>query len=223
MTLSASSLEGNLCGIRINPERLELVTGAILAASRDAPLAAGGAARLRNEAGGIMNRKKEERKHYSLVYVTAALALVLAGSAGATPPSGILSGTVFARAPFVDPVDVKFKIGDGSKEVLQVRKAGETVMQQIVIAPGGSTGWHSHPGPVVVLIKSGEMLFSSSDHGCESRLYRAGDGFIDSGQGHVHIARNPSLTENLEIWATYFDVPPGGAFRIDAPDPGTCG
>ncbi len=93
-------------------------------------------------------------------------------------------------------------------------------MQQIVIAPGGNTGWHSHPGPVVVLIKSGQMSFYEED--CTLRTYSAGQSFIDKGQGHVHIARNESQSENLELWATYFDVPPGGAFRIDAPNPGNC-
>jgi hypothetical protein len=50
----------------------------------------------------------------------------------------------------------------------------------------------------------------------------AGQSFIDRGQGHVHIARNESTSQRLELWATYFDVPPGGAFRIDAPNPGNC-
>ena len=32
-----------------------------------------------------------------------------------------------------------------------------------------------------------------------------------------------SATENLELWATYFDVPPApGVFRIDLPYPGNC-
>jgi len=37
----------------------------------------------------------------------------------------------------------------------------------------------------------------------------------------VHIARNEGST-NLTLWATYFDVPPGGPFRIDRADPGNC-
>jgi hypothetical protein len=28
---------------------------------------------------------------------------------------------------------------------------------------------------------------------------------------------------DTELWVTYFDVPPGGAFRLDAADPGNCG
>lgn len=141
----------------------------------------------------------------------------------ATPGSGILSGTVVARANFLDPVDIKFKVNDGRQEVFHVPNAMETVMQQVIIAPGGQTGWHSHPGPVVVLVRSGVLTFVSKENaGCTQRNYSAGQAFIDSGQGHVHLAANLSGTENLELWATYFDVPPGGAFRIDAANPGGC-
>ncbi len=161
----------------------------------------------------------------------AAAAFVAAFSAIAfaavlTPSSGIVMAPVFARASFADRTDIRFKVGERrhSHEVINVNNAQETVMQQIVIAPGGQTGWHSHPGPVVVLIKSGQMSFYDSENrlGCTPRIYSAGEAFVDSGQGHVHTARNESQSENLELWATYFDVPPGGAFRIDAPNPGIC-
>ncbi len=148
---------------------------------------------------------------------TAAVATVL------TPSSGVVSALVFARASFADPTDLKFKVKGQSQEVINVNNAQETVIQQVVIAPGGSTGWHSHPGPVVVLIKSGQMSFyDSEDPTCTVRTYSAGQAFIDSGQGHVHIARNESQSQVLDIWVTYFDVPQGGAFRIDAPNPGNC-
>lgn len=134
-----------------------------------------------------------------------------------------VAGVVLARASFADPTDLKFKIKGKSQEVIQVNNAQETVIQQVVILPGGHTGWHSHPGPVVVLIKSGQMSFyDSDDPTCTVRTYSAGEAFIDSGQGHVHIARNEGSV-NLELWVTYFDVPAGGAFRIDAPSTGYCG
>ena len=147
----------------------------------------------------------------------------MAGAVLATPAAGILSAPVVARASFVDPVDLKFKVDIGAQEVIQAKNAQETVVQQIVIAPGGHTGWHTHPGPVVVLVKAGALTFySGDDPACAPRTYSAGQAFIDSGQGHVHIAKNLSTTQNVELWATYFDVPPGGAFRIDALDPGNC-
>ena len=160
-------------------------------------------------------------RQLALAAIVAATSSV-AVAAVLTPSSGILSAPVVARASFADQTDVKFKIKGQGQEVVNVNNAQDTVMQQIIIAPGGQTGWHSHPGPVVVLIKSGQMSFyDGDDPTCTVRTYSAGQAFIDSGQGHVHIARNEG-PENLELWATYFDVPPGGAFRIDAPNPGNC-
>ena len=153
----------------------------------------------------------------------AAVVTALVGAVLATPSSGIVRATVVARARFADPVDLKFKIEGKSQEVIHAPDLQETVMQQIIIGPGGSTGWHSHPGPVVVLIKSGELTFySSEDPTCTPRTYSAGQAFIDRGQGHVHLARNLS-SQNVVLWATYFDVPPGGPFRLDAANPGNCG
>ena len=43
--------------------------------------------------------------------MAAVVSTVLAGAALATPGSGILSAPVLARASFVDPVDIKFKVG----------------------------------------------------------------------------------------------------------------
>ena len=165
--------------------------------------------------------KKRSALAIALVPVAAAVAAV----ALATPPSGVLSSPVMARAAFADRVDLKFavKASDKGTDVIRVNGAQDTVMQQIVIGPNGHTGWHSHPGPVVVLVKSGELTFySEEDATCTGRIYSAGQAFIDSGQGHVHIARNESPSQNMELWATYFDVPPGGAFRIDAAAPGNC-
>lgn len=153
----------------------------------------------------------------------AAVLTALPGAALATPSSNIVSASIVVRASFVDPVEAKFKIQGEHQEVIHAPELLETVLQQIIIGPGGSTGWHSHPGPVVVLIKAGELTFySSEDPTCTPRTYLAGEAFIDQGQGHVHIARNLS-GQNVELWATYFDVPVGGAIRLDAPNPGNCG
>jgi quercetin dioxygenase-like cupin family protein len=155
----------------------------------------------------------------------AAVATALAGVALATPGSNVV-GTIWATAGFADPVDITFKLTEDhtkGKEVLHVRDAQDTVIQQIVFGPSGHTGWHSHPGPAVVLVTDGELtLYSGEDPTCTGRTYSAGQAFIDSGQGHVHIGRNPSPTQNTVLWVTYFDVPPGGTARIDAADPGNC-
>src|SRR5262245_51034524 len=154
----------------------------------------------------------------------AGLVTAVVHTAVATPPSNIVSAPVAARASFVDPTDIKFKINNGTEDVIHAPELQETVMQQIIIGPGGSTGWHSHPGPAVVLIKAGELtLYSSGDPTCTGLTYSAGQAFVEIGQGHVNLARNPSTSQNVELWVTYFDVPPGGPFRLDAANPGNCG
>jgi quercetin dioxygenase-like cupin family protein len=159
------------------------------------------------------------------VRVPFAIALLTAGALGAafaTPPSGVVSAPVLARGAFADATDVKFKVTGRGQEIVRVDNSADTVVQQIVIAPGGNFGWHSHPGPVVVVVKAGELTFyDGDDPSCTPRTYVAGQVFVDRGQGHVHFARNLGAT-NLELLATYFDVPPGQPQRIDAPNPGNC-
>ena len=164
---------------------------------------------------------RPNKRTLASVTIVTALGAALAGVVWATPGSGVVSAIVLARAGFVEPVDIKFKIKDGRTEVIHVPDAQDTVVQQMVLAPGGQSGWHSHPGPVVVLVKSGTVTFYSREStGCVPRIYSAGQAFVDSGQGHVHLLVNQSATENVEFWATFFDVPPGGAFRLDAANPG---
>jgi len=163
-------------------------------------------------------------RQLALAAIVAAISSV--SVAAVLTPSSMVSSVIFARASFADPTDVKFKIKGQAEEVVNVNGAGDTVMQKIVIEPGGHTGWHSHPGPVVVLIAAGEMSFyDGDDPTCTARTYSLGEAFVDSGQGHVHIARNEGSVP-LELYVTYFDVTPGvpapSAFRIDVPAPGNC-
>ena len=161
-------------------------------------------------------------RHSAAAAATAAAVLVLgfAGTVSGTPGSGVLSGPILARGDFVERVDVKIKAATGRGLVVSnAPGAGEVVVQEIVIAPGGTTGWHSHPGPVVVVVKAGALTYVTQDHGvCVEKTYPAGKAFVDPGQGNAHTAFNRS-GENLVLIATYFDVPVGGNQRIDVPVP----
>ena len=157
--------------------------------------------------------------------VTLAIALgagfLLVGVALATPGVGIISAPVHARGTIGDRQVVNSKSGIH----LKTKGSVDVATQQIVIAGGGSTGWHSHPGPVLVTVKSGSLrLIYSDDTTCEGTVYEAGDSFIDRGDEVTHIARNESLTQSVELWATYL-VPgaPGTGFRNDvSPAPSNC-
>ena len=74
-----------------------------------------------------------------------------------------------------------------------------------------------------MVVKAATLTYySADDPTCTGIDYGPGQAFVDPGHGHVHIARNEGST-NLEFYATYFEVPPGGGFRIDIPTaPGNC-
>jgi quercetin dioxygenase-like cupin family protein len=96
-------------------------------------------------------------------------------------------------------------------------------MQQIQFAPDAISGWHSHPGPAIIVIKPGQLtLFTEEDKNCAGRTFSAGQAFIEP-PGLVHFAHNPSSTQIAEVGVTYFDVSSDSPSpRIDEPAPGNC-
>jgi len=96
------------------------------------------------------------------------------------------------------------------------------VVQQLSFAPGGHTGWHSHPGATQIFVVSGTFSFYAAST-CTRQDFTAGQGAIEPGGG-VQLARNESTTEPLNLFVVYYDAPPGvpGGFRVDSPEPATC-
>jgi quercetin dioxygenase-like cupin family protein len=141
--------------------------------------------------------------------------LIVLGVASATPGAGA-SATTLGRGTLAAGDKIKT-----DQVKLNVRDDVDVVTQTITITPGGHTGWHSHPGPVIVTITAGTMSFYDGDDPTCSRVaFNAGDTFIDQGRGHVHIARNEGST-NLVLYATYL-LPVGAPLRTDEPAPGNC-
>lgn len=133
-------------------------------------------------------------------------------------------GTILARGPFTDRVDLKVKaVVGGQRDVVQVHDAADTIVQQVTVQPGGFTGWHSHPGPAVVVVQEGTFTYyDGEDRSCTPYPYGPGETFVDLGQGHVHSARNEG-TQVVQVYVMYFDVPAAVANPfISADDPGFC-
>ena len=134
----------------------------------------------------------------SLVTVAVAVAgtvLVVPAAAEATPPSGVTARLM-----------TQTTIG-----------TTEYTIREITIAPGGSTGWHYHDGPVLAWMKSGTLTHMDAD--CSVRTYRTGQTIVEpSGADRIHIGRN-NTTVPLVLDALYV-LPVGAPFAEDAPDPG---
>ena len=76
--------------------------------------------------------------------------------------------------------------------------------------PGATTGWHSHPGPSLILVIAGTVTnYSSDDPNCSGRSYTAGTGFIDPGGRDVHTLQNNGTTavETIAVQILPKDAP----------------
>lgn len=99
----------------------------------------------------------------------------------------------------------------------------DTAFQQATIQPGGTTGWHTHPGATFVAVAQGELTYYHV-HGntCASEKMTAGSGFSQM-PTLVHVGRNESSVP--VILYTYYVLPPGtpnSGIRIDQPQPAGC-
>ena len=141
-----------------------------------------------------------------------AAGVLTASPAHATPPAGVTteilgSGTTLAG----------FKIHVDGIEV-ESKDAAILTVAHLTFAPGGTTGWHVHPGPVLVTVISGSVTKFSAD--CTAQTYTAGQAFVEHGPADEHMVRNNGSVPAETI--VTFITPPGAPIRDDAPPPPGC-
>jgi len=87
-------------------------------------------------------------------------------------------------------------------------------MAQITVDPGGSSGWHSHPGGAIVVVKQGSLtVYGSLGSQCQAVTYGAGQAFIGR-PGEVDDIFNTG-TVPFVLYVTFPRVPQGDSARID--------
>src|SRR5260370_24591097 len=98
---------------------------------------------------------------------------------------------------------------------LHVNGPSDTLQALLVFRPGAETGWHIHPGPVAVVVKSGAITETHSN-GCTT-LHPTGSVFFESA-GEVHNATNRT-NGVAEVYATFIS-PTRAHPLIPVPNPG---
>ncbi len=147
--------------------------------------------------------------NWPVVFAVAVALLVLSAAPGEATPSSGVTNMALARGT------------DVSGGTIPLQEGTDVVVSQISIQPRGSSGWHMHPGGAIVVVKQGEVtVYRSHGSQCEATTYTAGQAFIER-PGEVHDAFNSGSVLYV-AYVTYPRVSPGGATRIDMPDPGTC-
>lgn len=104
---------------------------------------------------------------------------------------------------------------------LMSKDVSDVYVTRNTIAAGGQSGWHTHPGPSLVTVAVGEVtVYEGDDPLCTGKVYKAGEGSIDLGGGHLHLIKNETAVP-AETVAVQF-LPTGSTRRIDAPKPNNC-
>src|SRR5215203_296210 len=147
------------------------------------------------------------------VSVLALLALVV-GAALATQPKGV-TPTPLTRATLG-----KFEAQNNGIEAESDRTSADFALAKVVIEPGGTTGWHHHPGVALVSVNSGAV--TEYDKNCHKSVIKAGEGFVES-NGEVHVVRNKGKA-NAVLYVTFIaptKTPADGLVILD-PKPKGC-
>ena len=127
---------------------------------------------------------------------------------GATPASGLVN-VPLARGTNASDGTIPLQVGT------------DVAMAQITVEPGGSSGWHSHPGGAMVVVKTGTLtVHRSLGSRCQTTTYSVGQAFIER-PGEVDDVVNTGTVPYV-VFVTFPRVPQGESARIDEPDPGTC-
>ena len=162
------------------------------------------------------------------IRATAIIAVPLIGAnvmpSGAQQPTPPPIATEFltSRAVFTDGVGAKFKVKPHEEEttVVNSKDASRTVVARFTVQPGAQFPWHTHPGPVIVNVTQGELVYVPADD-CSRRAYPAGTAFVDPGHGHVHSAFNRTSQPTVFV-ATFYEAPAEGPLLIPAQAPAGC-
>jgi quercetin dioxygenase-like cupin family protein len=152
-------------------------------------------------------------KTYRKLVLALGAITVIAG-AGATValayPGNATTTILGHRATLSDSVQV-----NQDRIKFQTKDATDVLVQTITFQPQATSGWHFHPGIVIVVVESGQV--TTHDANCQSATYGPHQSFVESGTLPFMVS-NESTTDKAVVYATLV-VPAGSPFRIEVGPP----
>jgi quercetin dioxygenase-like cupin family protein len=159
--------------------------------------------------------------------------LLLGAIAGATAPVGTTTSRYLGFVPRLEPPfrypeegertagDHDIRQDDQLRLQLRTNMDADMTVSTVTVAPGGNVGWHTHNGPVFIVVRRG--ILTLLDGECFVREVGPGETVLEQGT-ELHNGYNLSMTMNVEF-ATVAFAPRGVPQRVDmpAPSPGCSG
>src|SRR5262245_344412 len=136
------------------------------------------------------------------------------GIAWATPPVGFTATNIVGPVA-IDELDTVHQTPDYGV-LMMSRGVSDVYVTHLKIVPGGHGGWHSHPGPSIITVKSGTATFYDECNDFVPQTFSKGTGFVEDAEC-VHLLANEGSVD-LEVVVIQI-VPFGAPRRIDEADP----
>lgn len=149
-------------------------------------------------------------------FVLALLAIATTvGATLATHTSAGLTSQLLGRGTWDRPMLSEFvnELGDAHRS-----HESTVAVVRATLAPSGTTDWHGHPGPSVVVVTAGtiRLIEPAAGGGCRQSDHQAGEAFFRAEGAHNFV--NPSAATQAEFLVTYF-APTGPLLTHDT---GSC-
>jgi quercetin dioxygenase-like cupin family protein len=129
--------------------------------------------------------------------------------------AALLAVVAFSQVSPLQIIPLAQGFNPDNNVILHMKGATDVLQTDLIFQPGGTTGWHIHPGPVVVIIKSGALTEIHSN-GCMT-VHAAGSAFFEKpDEVHNVVNQTGGVTE---VYATFLS-PTGTQPLIPVPDPG---
>jgi quercetin dioxygenase-like cupin family protein len=131
------------------------------------------------------------------------------GAGDVDEPDGFEVDVIGAPAPFTDDLRATFDLtfaDDDEPIVSELDDASNLIVADVTWQPGGSSGWHFHPGVALVNVVEGDLEVTW-ERDCVPRSYSAGESFFDPGV--VHVADNLSDDVCARAYVVFLGIPEG--------------
>jgi hypothetical protein len=121
------------------------------------------------------------RKKLGWLVFLGASVIAIAGSALATPPEGFTSTTT-AQGQIGSFDVINYFVSSKDKLWLssqETKGKSDEYFLTNVWEPGGTTGWHTHPGHTLIIVTAGTVThYDAHDPKCTPHVYTAGMSFV---------------------------------------------
>jgi quercetin dioxygenase-like cupin family protein len=147
-------------------------------------------------------------------------AVVIAGVALATPTVGLFYNNILVTGTSNRSIDTHAHVAvpgteDGFSAELETEGASNFVVQDAIFSPGGTTGWHTHPGVLLLSLTPDSGAVDWYDAKCGKHTYQPGESWTEGTTLHDLVN---SSSANAHVVVTYV-IAKGMSKRIDQPAP----